>query len=171
MPARFAEREAPTHGSKGDDRPACTLPLAGARVTVALRGILHCVDGSTSGRTVVRFRSCQSPVHCALRALLRRRRLRTVVLSVLCPVRWTPYTSGRLALARPAGLEPATSGLESKFGGLATDRNELQVNETVRVGMSGRVQRVARRAAIHAQLVTTSVTGGRGKWDGFNGRK
>jgi len=61
---------------------------------------------------------------------------------------------GRIS-ARPAGLEPATSGLESIFGGLAQGSNELQVTETVRAEVSDRVQRVARKAAIHAQLVTT----------------
>jgi len=66
-----------------------------------------------------------------------------------------PPEISEVLMARPAGLEPATSGLESNFGGLALDSNELQVTETVRVGTSDRVQRVARKAAIRRQLVTS----------------
>jgi excisionase family DNA binding protein len=66
-----------------------------------------------------------------------------------------PPEISEVLVARPAGLEPATSGLENIFGGLAQDSNELQATETVRVGTSDRVQRVARKAAIRRQLVTS----------------
>jgi excisionase family DNA binding protein len=60
-----------------------------------------------------------------------------------------------LRMARPAGLEPVTSGLESISSELAQGSNELQAIETVRVGTTDRVQRVAGKAAIRRRLVTS----------------
>ncbi|HEY5960487.1 MAG TPA: helix-turn-helix domain-containing protein [Polyangiaceae bacterium] len=60
-----------------------------------------------------------------------------------------------LRLARPAGLEPATSGLEKLDRELSADSTALQPNVTVQVGPPRRVHRSQRVARSSSRLVTT----------------
>ena len=59
------------------------------------------------------------------------------------------------ALAPPTGVEPVTFGLGSDNGELARASNELQVDETVQVETSRRVQRLHPKAGISSPLVTS----------------
>ena len=58
-------------------------------------------------------------------------------------------------LARPAGLEPATSGLEKLDRPLFADSAALQPSVTVQVGLPRRVHRSQRLARNRSPLVTT----------------
>jgi len=66
-----------------------------------------------------------------------------------------PAPQSSICLARPAGLEPATSGLEKLDRPLFADSAALQPSVTVQVGLPRRVHRSQRLARNRSPLVTT----------------